>query len=154
MGRAFFVILATLIFITALPDRVYAFGDSGGPGDCCAALSDESLSRVADAYDVPRTVANQILNSVLSEYSDEELRMLQAMPGEACRTQPDGLCDVMPDEFFRFLVEEVQARRSDDALLRQATWEFWRTVVLFVLSILGAALGVLNTWRNVRNKGS
>ncbi len=152
MIRLFFILLASTLCFATFADAAFAFGESED-GGCCGALSDESLARVADAYDVPYTVADHILNAVLSTYSNEELRMLHAMPGEACRTQPDDLCELMPDEFFRFLVEEKQARRADITLTQKATWDFWRTVFLFVLSIIGAALGVFNTWHGVRSKG-
>jgi len=99
MTRLSFIFLASLFCVATFSDAAFAFGDSGGGGDCCTALTDESLTRVADAYDVPRSVADHILNEVLASYSNEELRMLQAMPGEACRTQPDGLCELMPDDF-------------------------------------------------------
>jgi hypothetical protein len=140
--------LVCVLCIQFAPMPVEAWGGgSGGEGGCCSALSDENLSRIADAYGVPRTTADQILNDVLATYSTEELRMLQAMPGEACRTQGDYLCEIMPDEFFRFLVEEEQARRADTQINRRARWDTIQKVALAIIAFAGLGLGLANRYR-------
>ncbi len=88
------------------------------------------------------------MNEVLSIKPFNELRMLSKMPGEACKSEWAGnLCNSMPDEFFRFLVDEEIARRSDAAREKQATWDFWKEIGLFVIALVGATTGIVSLIR-------
>ncbi len=148
--RQLFAILLVVAPITA---SAFSGDSGGGDGGCCAALPDNALSRIAGAYGVPRDAADRVLNELLAGKPWDELRMLSKMPGEACGSEWGGnLCDLMPDEFYRFLIDEEIARRSDVARQKSETWEFWQTRVLFGLAILGAGLGVFNTWRSLTNR--
>ena len=137
-----------LVFILGA-SMSWAFGESED-GGCCGfgggssywGLSDKALQQAADANGISIGIANELLNERFAEYSNEQLRMLRAMPGEACVAE--NVCHQMTDGFFRFLVSEAMARRSDAAQNRAAVWDFWRNIGLFFLATLGAVLGVLN----------
>lgn len=144
--RWLYWVFVCVFWMQFAPIPALAFGESGVAGDCCSAMSDENLGRIADAYGVPQSEADSILNEVLSVYTNEELRMLQAMPGEACRTQGVDFCEIMPDEFFRFLVEEEQARRADSQISRRAMWDTIQKVALAIVAFAGLGLGLANRY--------